>query len=191
VLAEYVLDGMSADARRLRACLKSHLHGFKHVPVLPMIDASVWRRRALRLQRAARTRGRPVLVDRHPVFDRGEPMDRGLACRTDIFVMLGIVGKVALVESAIGLAVRRKRLWNKWNDPDLLACQDLFTLEITPVRQRRELRGSERITRVLGHRGQMRAVVADVADLVRHDQMMLGVHCRLEVVANHAGAAAT
>ena len=34
------------------------------------------------------------------------------------------------------------------------------------------------------------AVAADVGHFVRHDQVVLGIHCRLHVVADDAGAAA-
>lgn len=38
--------------------------------------------------------------------------------------------------------------------------------------------------------GELTAVVTDFGDLVRDDQMMGGINCRLDLVADHAGSLA-
>ena len=44
-------------------------------------------------------------------------------------------------------------------------------------------------TGLFGHRAQLVPVDADVGDFVGHDQVMLGIHRRLDVVADDAGTA--
>ena len=39
-----------------------------------------------------------------------------------------------------------------------------------------------------GHLAQLRAIVTDVSDLVRHDQMVFGIDRRLHVLAHQARA---
>ena len=49
--AEGMLDRLAALAHRLRVLIETLLHGFEHVLVLPSRNASLGRRRALRLER--------------------------------------------------------------------------------------------------------------------------------------------
>ena len=71
-----------------------------------------------------------------------------------------------------------------------LAGQHLVAVVIAAVGQHREFLASGRIQRLLPHRGQLRPVAADIGDLVRDDQMVLGIDGHLNIVADDAGALA-
>src|ERR1019366_1970847 len=67
---------------------------------------------------------------------------------------------------------------------------DLLAFVVAAISHRREPFGSHRFTRLLSHLVKLIPVSADVRDLMRHNQMMLGIHRGLYVVADNAGALA-
>ena len=71
-----------------------------------------------------------------------------------------------------------------------LAGQHLVAVVIAAVGQHRDLLASGRVSRLAAHRGQLGPVAADIGDLVRDDQMVLGIDGDLHVVADDAGALA-
>jgi hypothetical protein len=73
-------------------------------------------------------------------------------------------------------------------DPRFITAQDLFAFEVAPVGQGRDLLAA-RLLCLHGHVGQLRAVVTEVGDLVRNDEVVLDIDRRLHVVADHPSAA--
>lgn len=71
------------------------------------------------------------------------------------------------------------------------ARQHLLAVEVAAIGHRFELLNMQRSFRGLGGVGEMRRIVAHIRHLVRDDQMMLGVHRRLYVVADQARTAPT
>jgi hypothetical protein len=70
------------------------------------------------------------------------------------------------------------------------ACANLLAVEIAAICDGIELLRSENGLRLLRHGGELRAIRADIGDLVRDDQMVLGLDRDLHVVADDAGASA-
>ena len=50
---------------------------------------------------------------------------------------------------------------------------NLLALEVAAIRDRREIGRAHRRLRLFGHRRKLALVIADIGDLVRHDQVML------------------
>jgi len=118
-------------------------------------------------------------------------MDRSFACWTFVFIRGFVINKVPLVEPAFGLAVRREWLGNQRNDAYLLARQDFRRVEVAPICQRRHAFGAKGFPGLRHHARELCAVVTFVRHVMGNNQMMLGVDCRLNVVANRARATTT
>ena len=94
--------------------------------------------------------------------------------------------KSRLVEAALGLGVRRHRLGHEGLDAGIVAGLDLRAAEVAAVGEGLQLALAHRLACGHRHRAQLRAVAADVGDLVRNDEVVLGVDRRLHVVAHDA-----
>ena len=68
-----------------------------------------------------------------------------------------------------------------------MAGQNFFTLEIAPVGNHGNFFDAHGRTGLLGHQAQLVSVDADAGDLMGHNQVMLGIDRRLDVVADDAG----
>src|ERR1019366_8282260 len=109
--AEGVFDGGAADAHGVGSAVEAILHGVDHRLMLPALDpARLFAGRASVLQRTHVALGRPVDVQVHAVFHRGEAAGQPLASRTAIGVVLGDVDEVLLAEPALGLGAGGERL---------------------------------------------------------------------------------
>ena len=117
--------------------------------------------------------------------------DEALSSRASVFVVLGDVDEVELAEAPLGLAVGGHRLGHVGRDAGLLARQDLRTLEVAAIGDHSQLLVANRFAGLLRHRPQLGSIVADVDDVVRNDQVVLGIGDDLDVVADDAGASAT
>jgi hypothetical protein len=69
-----------------------------------------------------------------------------------------------------------------------VAGHDFLAGEVTAIGEDGQAIRAGYPLRLPRHVGQLVFVVADVGDLVRDDQMVFGIHHRLHVVADHAGA---
>ncbi len=114
-----------------------------------------------------------------------------MAGRAAVLIVFSDVHKVAFVEATLSLAVGGQRLGHQRRHPGLVAIQNLFAFEVAAISNDGQIFLSRRIACLRGHREQLGAVMADVGDFVGDDQMMLGIHRGLDVVADHAGAPAT
>ena len=104
--------------------------------------------------------------------------------------MLGVVDEVLPgEEAALGVA-GGQGLGNAGQDAGSLAGQHLVAIEIAAIGQHGEFLTRHHVPGLLPHRQQLGAVVADIGHLVRHDEMVLGLHRHLDVVADNAGALA-
>ena len=113
-----------------------------------------------------------------------------LAGRTCIAVLLSVENEVRHGEEAALGVGRCLCLGNAGHNAGALAGQYLVAVVIAAVGQHRELLASGRIQRLLPDRGQLRPIAADVGDLVRDDQMVLGIDGHLDIVADDTGALA-
>ena len=130
------------------------------------------------------------MIDSVPAVGAHLAPGQMLTRRAGVVVMLGVVDEVLPgEETALGVA-GGLGLGNVRQDTTALTGQHLVTVVVAAIRQRSDVLTSHHVPGLLPHRQQLRAVVADIGHLVRHDQMMLGLHCHLDVVADNAGALA-
>ena len=101
-------------------------------------------------------------------------------------VAASTVDEVALVEAAFELRARCQRLRHEGRDVILIALLDLRPVEVAPIRIRPQLGLVHGLARSTRHLRELAAVVAHIGDLVRNDQVVLGIHSNLHVVAHHA-----
>jgi hypothetical protein len=64
------------------------------------------------------------------------------------------------------------RFWHQRHQTPLFGCQDFGTAEVTAISDDGQRFLAERLLRVHPHRGQLRAVMADIRDLMGHDPVM-------------------
>ena len=81
------------------------------------------------------------------------------------------------------------QLWQRNRDASLLACPDLFAVEVTAVGDGIKLVHAQYRLGLVGHMGELRSVSPVVGYLVHDDQMMVGLDGNLNVVADDAGTA--
>ncbi len=73
----------------------------------------------------------------------------------------------------------------------MFAGQDLLALEVAAIGNHLERVDAQCLPGLARHVVQLAAIIADVGHFMSHDQVVLGIHRRLYVVAHHAAAAAT
>ena len=106
--------------------------------------------------------------------------------RTNVDILLGHIAKVLLDKATFGFCPRGHRFGQSNRDARLIARQNLGAVEIPAVSYDIEVLCLQRVFRLLGHAGDLRAVIADVDHLMRDDQMMLGIDSNLHVVSDAA-----
>src|SRR5499433_3695266 len=74
-----------------------------------------------------------------------------LACRTNVNVLVSHIAEVLLAEASFGLCVRGHRLWQRNCDTSLLACPNLFAVEVTAVGDGIELLHAQRRLGLVGY----------------------------------------
>ena len=177
-------------ARILSGAVQPLLHGVEHVLVFPARDAAVVGWSCIALD--AGTCGQAEDQYLWNVMPFSTVVNRQIARlpgRASVLIALGVVDEVLLVEATLGLAAGGDRLGHQRHDAGLVALQDLLALEVAAIGQHDQFAMPVACARLFGHRHQLIAVVADVGDLVRHDQVVLRIDRSLHVVADDAGAA--
>ena len=96
--AKRMLGGLAAYSWGLRAAIQSALHFIEDILVLPTCDAPIVAGRTFRFDCASRAGGRPILVERQSMLERGEAPDRSLACGTAVLILGRDVAKIRFVE---------------------------------------------------------------------------------------------
>src|SRR5712671_7143796 len=95
-----------------------------------------------------------------------------LTGRTNVAVLLSHVAKVLLAEAPFRLRARRLRFWQRDRDAGLFACENLLAFEVAAIGEGFEAFCLQCRLRLLGHVRELRLVGADVAHLMRDDQMV-------------------
>src|SRR5687768_15997692 len=131
------------------------LHVVQHLLVFTARDSAVITGRASRLDYAARAGGRPVAVHLAAILHRRHPPDRPRTGRTAVFVALGDIDEVALIEAPVGPTVRGNRLGNQRRDSLLAALEDLLAVEVTTFGQHCLLLFAERVSRQFRYGGEL------------------------------------
>src|SRR6202140_4952498 len=97
------------------------------------------------------TGGGPVATQDHAFVLCCKGIGELLACRTNVNVLISYIAEVLLAEASFRLCVRGHRLWQRNRDASLLACQDLFAVEVTAVGDGIELLHAQRRLGLVGH----------------------------------------
>ena len=133
--AEYVLNGLSAQAWCLWCAVQPLLNYLEHVLVLPTRNASIVAGCALGLDRATWACRRPVPVQRLAAFLGGEPVDRELSSRTAVFIAACVIDEVPLVEAPVSNASRGQWLRHKRSDASTFALENFVAFVVTAIGQ--------------------------------------------------------
>lgn len=186
--AKRVLHGLAAHAHHLWLAIQPLLHGFQDCFVPPAFESAITARGAATAYRAARAGRTPVSIQLEAIFHRREALDCTLPSRTLVLIISGYVDEVLFTKTPFSLAAGGHRLGHEGSNARLLACQDFHPAEVASVGNDVKVFRPGGFASLLGHRGERRAVMADVGDFVRNDQVVPGIDRRLHVVADYAGA---
>src|SRR5207244_12645833 len=121
------------------------------------------------------TGGGPVATQDHAFVLGCKGIGELLACRTNVNVLVSHIAEVLLAEASFGLCVRGHRLWQCNRDASLLACSNLFAVEVTALGDGIELLHAQRRLGPVGHMAELPPVSTVVGYLVHDDQMMVGL----------------
>src|SRR5450755_2013416 len=123
--------------------------------MLPARDAPVVPGRTLRFDRTPGARRSPVPVHGQTVLDTCVAPDRSLTGRALVFVIGGDIAEVAFVELPLGFVIGGLGFGHQRGDAGSLALENLFTLEVASIGERRQLLDTHRLLSLLAHRRQL------------------------------------
>src|SRR6516164_283808 len=98
---------------------------------------------------------------------------------TAIGILCRQIDEVLLAEAAICLRARGHRLRQRHCNVSLLTGQNLRTVEVATIGNRIEMLSTESLLGLRSHVGKLCPIRADIRDLVRDNQMVLGVYSHL------------
>src|SRR5271168_2267254 len=168
--AEGMFDRLAALAHLLRMLVEPALNGFENVLMFPSGDPSFLAGGASGLDCTAPADVGPVAAQHQSVFLGRVVVGELLASRTNVNVLVSHIAEVLLAEASFGLCVRGHRLWQRNRDTSLLACPNLFAVEVTAVGDGIELLHAQRRLGLVGHMGELRSVSSVVGYLMHNDQ---------------------
>src|ERR1700738_1859723 len=120
------------------------------------------------------------------MFLAGEAVNRTLASGTLVFVIAGNIDEVCFIKSAMGLCARGRGLRQDHRNTGIHACFDLRPTEVPTISYCPEPGPAHGIASGLSYGAELRPIAASICDLMSDDEVGLGVHCNLHVVAHHA-----
>ena len=185
-----MLDRFAPLAHLLGVLVEPPLDGLEDVFVLPAGDPALPARGAAILDGASLAGRGPVAAQGQPVLLVRVAVDQAFAGRAKIDIVCGHIDKVLFDEPALGPAARGQRLGKGDRDTGFIAGQDFLAFEVAAVGNDIQRVSFQSGLGPFGHGEELRAVGAHIGDFVGDDQMMLGVHRGLHVVAHHAAAPA-
>jgi len=181
-----MLDRLAALAHLLRMLVEPALNGFKNLLMFPSRDPSFLAGGASGLDRTALAGVGPVAAQHQSVFLGRVAVSEILSGRTNVNVLINHIAEVLLAEASFCLCIRGHRLWQRNRNASLLACPNLFAVEVPAVGDSIELVHAQYRLGLVGHMGELRSVSPVVGHLMHDDQMMLGIDSNLNVVADDA-----
>src|SRR5271170_2230585 len=131
--AEGMFDRLAALAHLLRMLVEPALNGFENLLMFPSCDPPFLGGRARGLDCAALAGVGPVAAQRQSVFLGRVAVSEILPRRTNVNVLASHIAEVLLAEASFCFCVRGHRLWQRNRDASLLACPNLFTVEVPAV----------------------------------------------------------
>src|ERR1700736_6637933 len=146
-----MFDCLAAHAHRLWIRIKTLLHGFEQVLVLPSADAPLWPARTGCFERAARARRRPIAAQHFAVFLIGITIGQLLPRWTTIDILRRHIDKVLLAVSAFRLRTRGHRLRERHRYVGLLAGQNLGAVVVAAIGNGIEMLSTEHVLGLRGH----------------------------------------
>src|SRR5262245_2019789 len=186
-----MLDRLSALAHRFGVCIKALLHCFEQMLMLPPWNPPLRPRGAFGFDPTISTGCGPVAPYQFAVLLAREAIWQLLSSRATIGVFLCQIDKVLFAEAPVRFGTRRLWLWQSYGDAGLVAGEDLRAAEVAAIGNGLDRTGPEHCFCLLCHIGHFSPVRAAVRDLMRDDQMVLGIDGYLHVVTDHSGPAPT
>ena len=184
--AERVFDRAAAQGHRVRVPAQPFAHRIDQMLMLPSRDPAFLTTGAAVPDRTLLTGIGPVATDLQPVFlarvavgqlfTRGAGID--IACR--------VIGKIGLHIHTFGPVARGFRARHGRGDPRLMASQDLSPTEISLVGDGVKVVAPQGFLGGGRHWAELVSIETLIGNVVRHDQMRLGIDRCLHIVADHA-----
>ncbi len=119
-----------------------------------------------------------------------EVIDQSLTGRTDINILVRQIDKIRLAKAALRLGVRRCELGNINGDACRFASDDFLAIIVSPIGNGFEFIDTKRFLDLFGNVGQLAPIRPHIGDFVGDDQIMLGIHGALNIIAHNAGVPA-
>jgi hypothetical protein len=189
--SEGVFNGLSTGCHGVRHTIKPCLHVIEHAFMNPAPDlfdviTCAWAIGcALGLEFAAQTRSqiavsvKVVVLAVPPHRSFGE----NLAGRASVMIVLGVVDKViSAKKAAIGI-VRGLGLGHTRQNAGSFASQHLFAVVVAAVSKGLHRFGAKSRLGLLRHAEELAPVIDGIGDFVSNNEMVLGFHSTLNVVA--------
>src|SRR5450631_173261 len=146
-----MLGRLPAYLHFCRVAIQTSLHRDQHVLVLPARYAPLRSWRAACFERTSAAFGGPVTVQSEPTFDRRHMLDQTLVCRTPILVQSWHVAEGFSVKPPGKSSGGGQGLWHQRHDAGLVAGEDLLAFIVAAISHCRQILGTHRFARFLGH----------------------------------------
>jgi hypothetical protein len=124
----------------------------------------------------------------HSPFNTGIAPNQPLPGRAAVFVGFRIINEIVLAKPSLCRGVGGDCFWYDGANPGLVAIQDLSTLEIAAVGNNCQIVCTYCCAGLFCHVGQLVPIRPDVGHFMCHNQVVLGIHRRLDVVTDNAFA---
>jgi hypothetical protein len=130
---ERVLDRFAPLAHSVRVGIEPLLYSLEHMLVLPSGSPPLPSSGALRFERAARARRRPVAPQLFSILLVRVSVLEAPTGRATIDVLIGQIDEVLLPEAALRLGAPGSSAWQRHRDAGLVTLQDLRAVEVAAI----------------------------------------------------------
>lgn len=182
--AERVFDGAAAEGHVVWVATQTAIHPVDQIFPLAAGNPTLVAGTAISLERASLASVDPESPDRDAAFLGRVAVCQVLARRADIDIPFGVVDEVRLDIYALCRIARGRRSRHGRGDARLMASQDLGAAEIALVGDVMSVVPTKGDLGRDGHRAELLAVEALIGDLMRENEMSLGIHSTLYIVAD-------
>lgn len=181
-----LLDRAAAQCHRIRVAAQSFPHGVDQRLMLPAGDPALRAGGATAFHGAGLAAVDPIPADLQAPFLTGIAIDEFVADRAGVDVAGRVIEEIGLHEPPLGRIGRGRGTRHRRGDARAVARQDFGAAEIPLVREDVQIFTTQGGFGGDRHRAELISVETLIGDLMRDDQMGLGVDRALHVIADHA-----
>ena len=182
--AKRVLDCRAPDTHRGKRAAVAGIRGFDEVFVLPSGDPPFLPCGAAAFESAGLARVRPIAPHLKALLLGGGAMRQRLSRRAAIDIGVMVIGEVGLHEMALRPGTGCIRSGDGRGDAGLVAGKGFEGAEVALVGKYVQVLALQNSLCLRGHLGQKIPVMPLIGDLVRHDEMRLGINNALNIIAD-------